>query len=607
MEQKRSTKKQKRRQKAIVCAAVSLLTVSSATTIKSEATESGATLSSYLATSAHLDPAQKRILHSIAIQEGDKPFTADGAYSPANTAFTGAADRTLLVGSTFDPKAGVKAVDKENGDLTDRIQVIGFVETAKPGTYSLVYLVKDFENRSTYVKRTITVVKTLAEVTSAAVQTAPTTPTSHPIRPAGAVQTVAIPTIPASSVVAAPASSAVNAVSAVNSALPAAPTGPAVPKAQSPVANATENAKPTISGATDKTLWIGETFDPKAGVTAADTEDGDLTAGLKIQVWRYLSEKESESNQTPVLESVESVDTKLAGKYEISYRITDQAGNEAEVRRVVTVKAKEAGEKPTIQGVEDKSVAKGETFAVRKGVTAQDKEDGDLTSKLNVQVFDIRDGRRITVQFTEEQVGKEELDTSRVREFEIVYEITDSDGNKTTAKRVVKVGSGVNNKPEIKGVKDTTLRINDSFDPKKGITATDKEDGDLTKEIEVTIHELTTKTEGSGSSKKEVKQWTKVSKVDTSEAGTYRITYLVEDSDGAVVEVTRNVTVSKTTSGSKTTSTTGNKTGTNTTSTSNKKLPKTGSAQAKLPAVGGLMSLLGAWVLLFAKREEQER
>ena len=75
-------------------------------------------------------------------------------------------------------------------------------------------------------------------------------------------------------------------------------------------------------------------------------------------------------------------------------------------------------------------------------------------------------------------------------------------------------------KPEIKlkGSSSMTVSLNSSFtDP--GATATDKKDGDLTSKI---------KTSG---------------KVDTSKAGTYRITYSVEDSSKNQASITRTVIV----------------------------------------------------------------
>lgn len=79
------------------------------------------------------------------------------------------------------------------------------------------------------------------------------------------------------------------------------------------------NAAPVIT-ATDKTIEVGDTFDPKAGVTAKDAEDGDLTD--KIEVVKN------------------TVDTKKAGKYEVTYKVTDSDGATRTKTIKVTVKEK---------------------------------------------------------------------------------------------------------------------------------------------------------------------------------------------------------------------------------------------------------------------------
>ena len=53
------------------------------------------------------------------------------------------ATTSVKQGQDFDPLVGVTAVDNTDGDITDRIQVIGTVDTATPGSYPLTYLVSD--------------------------------------------------------------------------------------------------------------------------------------------------------------------------------------------------------------------------------------------------------------------------------------------------------------------------------------------------------------------------------------------------------------------------------------------------------------------------------
>lgn len=79
------------------------------------------------------------------------------------------------------------------------------------------------------------------------------------------------------------------------------------------------NAAPVIT-ATDKIIEVGDTFDPMADVTATDAEDGDLTD--KIEVLKN------------------EVDTTKSGKYEVTYKVTDNQGASRTKTIKVTVKEK---------------------------------------------------------------------------------------------------------------------------------------------------------------------------------------------------------------------------------------------------------------------------
>lgn len=77
----------------------------------------------------------------------------------------------------------------------------------------------------------------------------------------------------------------------------------------------------------------------------------------------------------------------------------------------------------------------------------------------------------------------------------------------------------VNQKPTLNGITDKTIKIGDKFDVLEGVTATDKEDGNITDKIKV-----------SGT-------------VDTSKAGTYKLVYEVTDSKGATTSKERTIIV----------------------------------------------------------------
>ncbi|MED4013652.1 Ig-like domain-containing protein [Priestia aryabhattai] len=117
---------------------------------------------------------------------------------------------------------------------------------------------------------------------------------------------------------------------------------------------------PSISGATDKTVNINTTFDAKAGVTAKDNIDGDLTKVIKV---------------------TGTVNIKVKGTYTLTYNVTDKAGNVTTVTRKITVID---NVKPVISGATNKTIKLNSTFNAKAGVTAKDNVDGDLTKVIKV-------------------------------------------------------------------------------------------------------------------------------------------------------------------------------------------------------------------------------
>ncbi|MCF7927299.1 MAG: carbohydrate binding domain-containing protein [Candidatus Izimaplasma sp.] len=74
---------------------------------------------------------------------------------------------------------------------------------------------------------------------------------------------------------------------------------------------------PTINGADDMYVAVGEDFDALEGVTANDNIDGDITDEIQVLG--------------------ETVDTTVPGTYNVVHTVTDEAGNWTSVSRVVTV------------------------------------------------------------------------------------------------------------------------------------------------------------------------------------------------------------------------------------------------------------------------------
>ncbi len=216
------------------------------------------------------------------------------------------------------------------------------------------------------------------------------------------------------------------------------------------------NNLPVIT-ASDKTLVEGEEFKPLDGVKATDAEDGDLTS--KIQV-------------------IENTYKNTPGTYKVVYKVTDNSnGTTTKTIKVTVLK----NEKPVINASDTEITINHE---VKIKVSATDKEDGDITSKIKV---------------VENTVDNKKLGT-----YKIVYEVTDS--YKQTTTKEIKVTIVKDQNPVI-NAKDRQVVINSTFKELDEVSATDKEDGDITSKIKVIEND-----------------------VNTKKLGTYNVTYEVEDS-----------------------------------------------------------------------------
>ncbi|MCC0635256.1 MULTISPECIES: immunoglobulin-like domain-containing protein [unclassified Clostridioides] len=266
-------------------------------------------------------------------------------------------DLKIPRGSSFDPMQGVRSVDNIDGDVTELVTVEGEVDVNAIGEYTLKYSAPDRSGNITTATRIITVIDTGA---------------------------------------------------------------------------------PVISGADDKTINLLEELDLKAGVTAMDDIDGDLTDSIVIEG---------------------SVDNTIPGDNKIVYTVEDKSKNKSTVNRVITVVDNVA---PILSGVEDCTVEYGSSFDSKAGVTANDNIDGDLTSKIVIEGI---------------------VNTSVLGEQTLTYRVSDVANNEASVVRKVTVVDTV--KPVFSGVDNLTLNLNDTFNALEGVTAVDEVDGDLTDLITV--------------------------------------------------------------------------------------------------------------------------
>ena len=259
--------------------------------------------------------------------------TWDMNWAPINSApVIHATDKTITVGDTFDPMAGVTAEDAEDGNLTTKIVVEkNDVKTDVAGKYEVTYKVTD--NQGATRRKTIIVtvnpkmeVLNEAPVIHATDKTITVGDTFDPMAGVTATDTEDGNLTTKIEV----KKNDVDTTKAGKYEVTYKVTdnqGATCTKTIAVTVNPKMevlNEAPTIDAA-DKTITVGDTFDPKAGVTAKDAEDGDLTD--KIEVVKN------------------TVDTKKAGKYEVTYKVTDSDG--ATRTKTIKVSVKEKAPAPS--------------------------------------------------------------------------------------------------------------------------------------------------------------------------------------------------------------------------------------------------------------------
>ncbi|MBC1891909.1 immunoglobulin-like domain-containing protein [Listeria booriae] len=389
----------------------------------------------------------------------------------SNTAPVIAADDTSVKkGGSFDPMAGVTASDAEDGNLTSSISVTANdVDTSVEGTYHVTYSVTDSDGNTTTKTITVTVSSNNAPVITAADKTLKKGASFDPMAGVSASDTedgnvTDKVTVTANDV----DTSAVGTYHVTYSVTDS--DGNTTTKTIT--VTVTSNDAPVIT-ASDKTLKKGGSFDPMAGVSASDTEDGNVTDKVTV--------------------TANDVDTSAVGTYHVTYSVTDSDGNTTTKTITVTVTSNDA---PVIVA-SDQTIKKGKAFDVMAGVSASDLEDGDVTGGITVTANDV--------------------DTNTVGTYHVTYSVTDSDGNTTTKTITVTITS--NDAPTFT-TSDVYLKVGDKFNPYAGITASDTEDGDLTDRIDI-----------------------ESSDVDMTQPGTYAVEYSVTDSDNNTTKITRHVYV----------------------------------------------------------------
>ncbi|GEM_PF-1785286 len=274
-----------------------------------------------------------------------------------------------------------------------------------------------------------------------------------------------------------------------------------------------EDQAPVITGADDTTILQGETFNILEGVTALDTEDGDLTAQIETDGF---------------------VDSSILGEHAVNYIVTDSAGNTTRVTRIITVEFVTASPSSLYNG--DFALGTGGWSLDEPGAEA-DFDVVDEVMEVNItslgqewwnlqmhQTISIDEGVTYKLSFdaktdTAKRIGVGMEDTAdgyvMLPGGDVVFELTTdfmtyeyyytSDRTIDTAKFVLYLGRiGEDESPAkvyvdnvsvevvelddsdivFDGIEPATVILGDGFDIMAGVTAEDSSGTDLTASIE---------------------------------------------------------------------------------------------------------------------------
>ena len=393
---------------------------------------------------------------------------------------------TLQLGERYT-EPGATATDNvdDTAAITNRIEIKGFVDTTKVGTYTRTYNVKDDAgNPATQRTRTIRVKKDTPPVNQRPVITVLGASSITVSVAAGYVDRGATAFDKEDGRI----TRKISTVNPVDTSKPGiyivrynvedSKGRPAFEKTRTvEVVDDPDVTRPEIRliGPERITVKVGSTY-RDWGATATDDRDGVITDRI----------------ETPT----DFIDTSTPGTYTVTYNVEDAAGNEATpITRTVRV----IGDPPPIQrpvitivGNNVVEVDLGDIY-VDQGATATDEEDGDITFGI------------VTVN---------PVDNATTGTYTVTYNITDSAGRAADQRtRTVQVVEDPDPTPDLKPVispiGDNVIAVaQHSVYVDAGATAIDKDDGDVTARI-ITDDP-----------------------VDTAHPGTYTVTYNVRDLAG---------------------------------------------------------------------------
>ncbi|MCP4644116.1 MAG: DUF5011 domain-containing protein, partial [bacterium] len=362
--------------------------------------------------------------------------------TPPVITLNGASQIDIQLDGTYT-ELGATALDNVDGDVTALISVVGVVEVAIPGTYTLTYTVSDAAgNAATPAARTVRVIDhippeltlvgpspTLIEQFTFYVDAGATASdnwdgditssivTVNPVNP-GAVGAYTV-TYNVSD-------AAGNAAQQLSRAVHVLPS-------QAPTI--------TLNGSAVVQVVQGGTY-VESGATAVDNVDGNLSDSVLI---------------------TGTVDTTVVGEYILAYDVADAAGNAAPTALRTIRVVDTAVPVITLLGNPVVLTEAGAPYA-DAGATAFDNHDGDISASV---------------------VANSSVNTAAPGAYTVFYDVMDSSGNPATrVTRIVNVLEAAAPVITLIGAAEMSLEVDSAFeDP--GATAVDNVDGNITDRITV--------------------------------------------------------------------------------------------------------------------------
>lgn len=230
----------------------------------------------------------------------------------------------------------------------------------------------------------------------------------------------------------------------------------------------------TLLGNSEESIEVFGEYIEK-GCIAIDNYNGDISSNIVIN---------------------HAINTQVLGKYIVQYDVSDSSGNSAQtLYRTVNV-VDTTSPVITITGQLSKRLEVGYNY-FEQGATAYDNYDGDITSNINIS---------------------NNIDITKVGEYQVVYNVKDSSGNEANVYRTIYIIDSTPPVLTLNGSESLVLLVNRPY-IENGATAYDNYDGDISDKIQQT------------------------GTVETGRLGTYLIHYSISDSSGNTTTKTRSVEI----------------------------------------------------------------